>query len=46
MVYKDFYLSEDYAFCHKWRAIGGKIWLDTVGRLSPTGVHTFVAEDC
>jgi len=35
------YLSEDYAFCHRWRAIGGKIWLDTVGRLTHTGSYNF-----
>ena len=23
------YLSEDYTFCKRWRAIGGKVWLDT-----------------
>lgn len=22
------YLSGDYAFCARWRALGGKIWLD------------------
>ena len=21
-------LSEDYAFCHRWRAVGGTIWVD------------------
>ncbi len=35
------YLSEDYAFCHRWRDIGGKIWLDTAGRLTHTGPHNF-----
>lgn len=35
------YLSEDYAFCDRWRQIGGKIWLDTVGRLTHTGAHKF-----
>jgi hypothetical protein len=23
------YLSEDYAFCYRWRALGGRIWRDT-----------------
>jgi hypothetical protein len=35
------YLSEDYAFCHRWRAIGGRIWLDTQGRLDHAGAFTF-----
>ncbi|WP_443751114.1 hypothetical protein [Asticcacaulis solisilvae] len=36
------YLSEDYAFCHRWRALGGQIWLDTRGQLTHTGPHDFV----
>ncbi len=35
------YLSEDYAFCQRWRAIGGEIWLDTAGKLTHTGPHSF-----
>ncbi|RAX37923.1 hypothetical protein [Rhizobium tropici] len=35
------YLSEDFAFCQRWRKIGGKIWLDTAGRLTHTGAHKF-----
>jgi hypothetical protein len=35
------YLSEDYAFCWRWRRTGGKLWLDTTGRLTHTGVHDF-----
>ncbi|MCW6511057.1 hypothetical protein [Lichenifustis flavocetrariae] len=31
------YLSEDYAFCHRWHAIGGDIWLDTQCRLTHIG---------
>jgi hypothetical protein len=37
------YLSEDYAFCRRWRKIGGKIWLDTDSRLVHIGVHEFYA---
>ena len=28
------YLSEDYLFCARWRAIGGELWLDPLPRLS------------
>jgi hypothetical protein len=35
------YLSEDYTFCHRWRAIGGKLWLDLESRLSHTGPREF-----
>jgi hypothetical protein len=35
------YLSEDYAFCQRWRALGGKIWLDTASRLAHIGPHEF-----
>ena len=35
------YLSEDFAFCERWRALGGKIWLDTKTRLVHTGVYNY-----
>ncbi len=35
------YLSEDYAFCQRWRAIGGELWLDARSRLSHTGPVEF-----
>lgn len=35
------YLSEDYAFCSRWRQLGGKIWLDTEGRLTHVGHHDY-----
>ncbi|HSY21411.1 MAG TPA: hypothetical protein VK841_04815 [Polyangiaceae bacterium] len=35
------YLSEDFAFCHRWRAIGGTIWLDTMSRLRHVGAYEF-----
>ena len=38
------YLSEDFAFCRRFRSIGGKIWLDTQGKLTHVGSHAFVGE--
>jgi hypothetical protein len=35
------YVSEDFAFCQRWRDIGGKIWLDTEGKLVHTGNYNF-----
>jgi hypothetical protein len=35
------YLSEDYAFCRRWRAIGGEIWLDLESKLTHTGSYSF-----
>ncbi|MER2519686.1 MAG: hypothetical protein ABTQ34_03240 [Bdellovibrionales bacterium] len=35
------YLSEDFAFCRRWRKIGGKIWLDTQCRLTHIGVYNY-----
>jgi hypothetical protein len=36
------YLSEDYTFCKRWRALGGTIWLDTQSALTHAGSHEFV----
>ena len=36
------YLSEDFGFCRRWRALGGKIWLDAEGALTHTGPYDFV----
>ncbi len=38
------YLSEDYAFCRRWRDLGGAIWLDTRSKLSHTGPITFAGD--
>src|SRR5262249_1363096 len=35
------YLSEDFAFCRRWRSIGGKIWLDADSRLIHIGPREF-----
>jgi len=35
------YLSEDFAFCARWRAIGGKVWLDTRSSLTHSGSVEF-----
>jgi len=35
------YLSEDYAFCKRWRAIGGKVWLNAQSRLTHIGSYEF-----
>jgi hypothetical protein len=35
------YLSEDYWFCRKWQAMGGKIHLSLDTKLTHSGFHTF-----
>lgn len=35
------YLSEDFAFCKKWREIGGKVHIELLSTVSHTGTHTF-----
>ena len=35
------YLSEDYAFCRRWRALGGEIWIDRRSRLTHIGADAF-----
>jgi hypothetical protein len=35
------YLSEDFTFCHRWRAIGGKVWVDLECKLMHLGQHLF-----
>jgi hypothetical protein len=35
------YLSEDFAFCRRWRQLGGKIWLDTKTRLTHIGSYQY-----
>lgn len=38
------YISEDFAFCQRWRDIGGKIWLDIEGKLTHTGAYNFCGD--
>jgi len=35
------YLSEDYAFCRRWRELGGDIWADAESRLVHVGHATY-----
>ncbi len=35
------YLSEDYAFCRRWRSLGGTIWLDLESTLTHVGADHF-----
>lgn len=35
------YLSEDYAFCRRWQALGGQVWLDPLVKLDHVGHFTF-----
>jgi len=38
------YLSEDFAFCRRWRAIGGKLWLDARSKLIHIGPREYVGD--
>lgn len=38
------YLSEDYSFCRRWRAIGGEIRIDAASRLTHSGPYDFVGD--
>ena len=37
----DRYLSEDYTFCRRWQALGGKIWIDPDIVLNHHGSYTY-----
>lgn len=43
MVYEEQYLSEDYAFCHKWRELGGKVLLHPDVSVDHFGSYNFKA---
>ena len=34
-------LSEDYGFCHRWRQMGGRVWIDPTIRLGHVGAFTY-----
>jgi hypothetical protein len=38
------YLSEDFAFCRRWSALGGEIWIDLRSRLTHVGAVPFVGD--
>jgi hypothetical protein len=38
----DDYLSEDYAFCRRWRAIGGRVYVDSHSNLTHQGAKLFI----
>jgi hypothetical protein len=38
------YLSEDYAFCRRWRDLGGDIWVDLESKLTHVGAIRFVGD--
>ncbi|WP_240759389.1 hypothetical protein [Lichenicoccus roseus] len=38
------YLSEDFAFCQRWRALGGQVWLETRSSLTHSGPADFVGQ--
>jgi hypothetical protein len=42
---KQNYLSEDWAFCHRWRALGKKVWVDKSVILDHQGTYLFQGED-
>lgn len=35
------FIPEDYAFSHRWRSIGGQIWIDVHSKLNHEGSHVF-----
>jgi hypothetical protein len=35
------YLSEDYAFCRRFRDLGGEVWADVAARFVHVGPHAF-----
>ena len=42
--YDGVFMSEDYAFCRRWREIGGRIWADLNIRLTHSGAHAYTGD--
>lgn len=40
-IEEDHYLSEDWLFCHRWRKMGGNVYLDVSINLKHSGVEDF-----
>lgn len=38
------YWSEDYTFCHRWREIGGEIWVDPRMRIEHVGNYVYAGK--
>ena len=38
------WLSEDYAFCRRWQAVGGKVHVDARSRLAHQGLRTYAGD--
>jgi hypothetical protein len=38
------YLSEDYAFCRRWRDLGGELWVDLQSKLTHVGPMRFAGD--
>lgn len=38
------YLSEDYAFCRRWRDLGGDVWADPAIQLEHIGTASFIGD--
>ena len=43
-IFNGRYLPDDWAFCRRWRDIGGRLWMHTGVRLGHVGQHVFTIE--
>ena len=39
------YFGEDWAFAHRWRALGGEIWVDLLAAVNHTGRHVYAERE-